>query len=62
MNAVIDGRFQDYNSRMTVAQGEHGLPNTGNLKISDKQRFSFTIMPSQDVFKESSCHSFLSAS
>ena len=61
-NALIDGSIKDYNTRMTIALGEHGLPDKGNLKIEENQRFSFTIVPSQDVFKESSCHTFLSAS
>ena len=64
-NALIDGKIKDYNTRMTIALGEHGhhsLPDKGNLKIEENQRFSFTIVPSQDVFKESSCHTFLSAS
>ena len=36
-NAVIDNRIQNFNTRITVGKGEHGLP--GRSPIDDSKRF-----------------------
>ena len=36
-NAIINNKIQNFNTRMTVGKGEHGLP--GRSPIDDSKRF-----------------------
>ena len=62
-NKVINLYQPDFQMRITVDNGEPGLPLGGSTvykPVEDKKRFSNQLQPYQDVYRENICQSFIS--